>query len=125
MEQIHTPLKKKYNGVIKGTNSINVNNDNKKNDSNDNGENTNKYALDKTKFTPNTEEALLAEEIAAYFGDLRNFAGFYKVVNTLGVMKSREFLSSVKDDIRSKQNTKYPVRYPARYFMWRYRNKMY
>ncbi|KKR76616.1 MAG: hypothetical protein UU21_C0006G0007 [Candidatus Levybacteria bacterium GW2011_GWA2_40_8] len=105
----------------------NVNNVNKKisNNVNNDKSSNGKYALDRNKFTPNTEKTQLAEQIASYFNDLDNYAGFLKVVNELGVGEASRLFKVVKSDIDEKANTKTPVRYPAKYFIWKFRKGFY
>lgn len=110
--------------IIQDKKSIAVNNVNngigrKLNNANNVNSNKRKYALDKSKFVPHTEEALLAEEIATKLNDLDNFANFYNVVNKIGVLKTRMIFSQTLGEIKEKAKTKYPVRKPARYFMWK------
>lgn len=116
MEHVNETLRKKYNNVI---------NVNKKNDNNDNKGGKNKYELDKAKFTPNTEEAMLSEEIGSYFNDLQNFAFYYSVINKLGVTRGREALADIKDEIQQKAGTKYAIRNPKKYFAWKYKRGLY
>jgi len=103
----------KYNPTV---NNVNNDNRNKLNNVN-NGKS--KYALDKSKFIPNTEESALAEEIATKFDDLDNFACYYSVINRIGVSKARMIFSQTVGEIKEKAGTKNPVRKPARYFMWK------
>lgn len=102
----------------------NVNNDNKyNNDNNVNGLGKKKsYALDKSKFKPNTPEALLAETIANYFGDIENFAFHLRVVKNIGYGRTDQLFRTVKQDILEKKTTKYPVRFPKKYYVWCSRN---
>ena len=102
----------------------NVNNGNREKSNNANNVNSNKrkYALDKNKFVPHTEESLLAEEIATELKDLDNFACYYNVVNKIGVSKARMIFSQTLGEIKEKAKTKYPVRKPASYFMWKVKN---
>lgn len=108
---------------IKNRIPINDNSVNRNITNNDNSVTSNKYALDKSKFTPNTEKTQLAEEIANYFNELHNYAGFLKVVNTLGVSGAITLFTEVKDDIKQKSSTQTPVRKPAAYFMWKYKRR--
>lgn len=114
MEKIGDILKKK----------IIVNNDIKNNLNNDNNVNK-KYVLNKTKFTPNTKKTVLAEKIASNFNDLNNYACYLSVVNKLGVMDAERLYRSTLDDIKEKMKTEYPVRNKAKYFMYKYKNKIY
>lgn len=102
-----------------------VNNDNKKKSNNaindNNDTHKSKYALDRNKFVPNTEESMLAEEIAMSFDDLNNFASFFNVVKRLGCLRARTLFQETLGEIAEKRNTKYPVRNAARYFMWKVR----
>lgn len=106
------------------TNNVsNVNNSkyNKLNNVNNVNNDNNRYSLDKSKFTPNTEETILAEEIAKFFNDLNNYAGYLEFVNTVHCSEAIRFFKEVKTDIENKKNTKYPVRNPAGYFFWKYK----
>jgi len=107
----------KIGETVKENNVSNGNKYKSNNDSNLNG----KYALDKNKFKPNTEEAMLAEEIATHYNDLQNYAAFFNVVNKLGITKARQYWSECKDEINSKKGTKYEIRLPNRYFVWKIR----
>lgn len=108
-------------------NDINVNNDNNyfpNNDINVNngGNKSSKYALDKSKFIPNTPETQLAQKIGEYFNDLNNYAFYLNVVNKLGVDRAYSFWQSVKREIEEKQNDeKFRIRLPANFFAWKYR----
>jgi hypothetical protein len=113
MKTIKEIIKNKYNPIVNNGNKSKLNNDN--NDNND----KKRYALDRSKFTPNTEEALLAEEIATKLNDLDNFACYFSVVNRIGASKARTILSQTIGEIKEKAESKYPVRKPARYFMWK------
>lgn len=84
-----------------------------------------KYALDRTKFTPNTPETQLAEEMAKALDDLDNYACYLSVVNKLGVMTATQLIKSTLSDIKEKTDTKYPVRNKAKYFMWKFRHHHY
>lgn len=102
----------------------NVNNGNKYySDNNVNGSGKKKsYALDRSKFKPNTPETLLAETIANYFSDLENFAFHLRVVKNIGYGKTDQLFRTVKQNIIEKKATKYPVRVPKKYYAWCYRN---
>lgn len=104
-----------------------VNNVSKEISNNDSNVNSFKkrYMLDKTKFTPNTEETRLAEDIATKLDDLGNYAAFLGAVNKNGCLKIRRLLASVLDDIETKKKTKNPVRKPGAYFMWKLKREMY
>lgn len=106
-------------------NDNNVNRKINNNDSNVNYSSNSKYSLDKVKFIPNTPETQKAEEIATFLKDTNNYAGFLKVVNTIGCSEADRLLRVVKADINEKLNTSTPVRNPAAYFMWKYMNKFY
>jgi Na+-translocating ferredoxin:NAD+ oxidoreductase RnfG subunit len=84
-----------------------------------------KYALNKSKFVPNTDESCLAEEMAEYFNDLKNYAFYFHVTKKLGYSGAYAFFDSVKADIKEKMNTAHPVRSPKKYFAWRYKRGMY
>lgn len=102
--------------LLKGrfTNDSNDIRTNTNNDTNDSTHNP--YALDETKFVPNTEGSLLAKEIATELNDLENFAFYMGVVKRKGVDRVRDVYQKVLGDIREKKDTKYPVRNPAKYF---------
>lgn len=106
---------KKYTTINNDNNDIR----NKLNNANNVNNNKRKYALDKSKFVPNTEESILAEEIATKLNDLDNFACYYSVVKRTGVAKTRMIFGQTVGEIKEKAQTKYPVRKPARYFMWK------
>lgn len=93
---------------VKKDKYINVSNVNKK-----------KYALDESKFTPNTEESMLAVEVATYFKDTDNFAFYMRLVKRLEVGGVKQLFAEVKSDIAEKANTNTPVRSPAKYFVWK------
>lgn len=101
---------------IKENNVVNdsVNNVSKKN-----------YGLDKTKFTPNTDETIYAEEIATFLDDLENYAFYLSVVNNLGLYTAQRLLRVVQVDIEEKAKTKTPVRNPAKYFAWKYKKRLF
>ncbi|HZQ29998.1 MAG TPA: hypothetical protein VFA93_02895 [Patescibacteria group bacterium] len=87
--------------------------------------NKSKYALDRSKFTPNTEEAQLAEEIASFLNDLDNYAFYFGAVRKKGCENIGRLFHVVKADIEEKSDTKYPVRSPKKYFVWKYRKDLY
>ena len=120
MEHIREIIKNKKH-------SNNVNNDsNNNNGSNvNNGRYKKKYALDKSKFTPNTEKTILAEKVATSLNDLQNYACYLYVVNKIGVADADRLLRSTLSDIEEKKNTKTPVRNKAKYFMYKFRFKKY
>jgi hypothetical protein len=96
---------------------INVNNGKTKNK---------KYALDPLKFTPNTEGSQLANNMAIYFNDLENFAFYMHVVNKLSVSGAYGLWRSVQDEIESKKDDeKRKIRYPRKYFAWKFREGRY
>ncbi len=121
MEGIRTILKRKYDI------SINDNNVNKEIDNFVNIDNPSKekYALDKSTFTPNNEKSQLAETISKTLGDLNNFACYLDVVNRIGTTQARSLLKSVQSDVEEKKDTQTPVRKPGAYFMWKFKNKKY
>ncbi len=105
---------------------INVNNDNISSSNNVNGNVKKKsYALNKEKFIPNTEETQLAEEIADYFDDIENYACFLYYINKKGCAEIRRAYRSTVSDIEEKKNTKFPVRNPVKYFIWKIKREMY
>lgn len=112
----------KVSNILSYKKNINNNdsNDNNKLLNNVNNDNLDiaKYKLDRRKFTPNTEKTLLAEEICNELKD-QHYAGILKLVNQLGCQKARHLLSTVKADIREKENTKYEIRNPGAYFVWK------
>ena len=101
-------------------NDNNVNNISKLN--NDNNVNS-RYALNPKKFIANTEESLLAKEIAENMNDLNNFAFYFSIVNNLGVSGARNYWIEIKNDILEKGKTKTPVRSPKKYFVWKYKRR--
>lgn len=113
-----------YKGNSYVNNDINDNNDNNNYNINDNNVTNKKYRLNRKKFTPNTKESTLAEEIATKFNDLDNFAAFYKVVNELGYERSLALFKSVCGEIDEKKGTYHEVRNPPAYFMWRYKKRL-
>lgn len=84
-----------------------------------------KYALDRNKFTPNTEETILAEEIAQSFNDLDNYAFYLKVVNKLGSLRARRFWITIEAEIKEKEDTKYPIRNRKKYFTWKFKKGLF
>lgn len=94
------------------------------NDNNVKKNNADKYKLDKTKFTPNTEATQLAEEISQSLLD-PHYPAILSVINKIGCTEARRLLKSVLLDIKEKKETQTPVRKPGAYFMWKYKNKMY
>ena len=112
--------------IVRRNNDNNVNRYILNNDNNVNSSNgKKKYSLDKSKFTPNTEESQLAEDLANYFKDSENYAFYYSVVNSLGVLRAKEALKNIKDEIQQKENTKYAIRNPKKYFTWKYKKGFY
>lgn len=116
MEKIKETLK---NSKI----SNNVNKYN--NDTNVNGSFDKKYALDKSKFVPHTPESVCAIEIAEKFNDLNNFAFYMHVVKHLGIDRAYRAVCSVFYDVREKNETKYKIRSPVKYFAWKYRKGLF
>ena len=117
MEHVAKILKKK---------DINVNNDNKHINANVNNVPTkSQYALDRSKFIPNTPKTQLAEKIAIALDDLQSFAGYLSVVNKMGYSNAERLLKSTLDDIKEKAKTSSPVRKKGAYFMWKFKKKMY
>lgn len=119
MKHINDELLDKYNNVI------NVNINKEYNDNNVNTYKKRKYSLDKNKFLPNTENTQLAEQIATFFKDLNNYAFYLSVVNKLGVQRTYLFWKNIQDEIEQKRNSRYEIRFPKKYFAWRYKNKKY
>ena len=68
-----------------------------------------------------TEESDLALELARFYKDEANYACFLHIVNTLGAMRTRELHAQVKDDIEQKKQTKFPVRSPVKYFVYKFK----
>ncbi len=125
MEKIDSIFRRKNinndNNVNKNI-PINVSNVSNGNKSGKDGE----YALNRSKFTPNTEEAQLAEDIANYFNDLKNYAFYLHVAKILGVPTTLSFWKSVKEEIEEKKkNPRYAIRYPCKYFAWKFKKKLY
>lgn len=122
MESIEEILKKKTH--IANNDNINIKPNNGINDNNDSNDAIkSKFALNKSQFTPNTEESILAEEISLFFKDLQNYAFYFKVVNTLGTSEGWRFFITIQRDIKEKSVTKYPVRNDRKYFTWKYKNR--
>jgi len=113
MEQVVKTLEKIN---LTRNNGNNVNRSILINDTNDTSKKT-KYSLDKSKFTPNTPETQLAEEIANYLNDTKNYACYLNVVNKIGRDGAYRLFMTVKDDVSSKSLTSTPVRKKAAYFM--------
>lgn len=90
-----------------------------------NSSNSNKHALDRRKFTPNTPETQLAERIAASFDDLKNYAFYLKVVNSLGYSNAEPFWKAHMEEEEEKRGTRYAFRNSKKYFTWKYKNKCY
>jgi len=118
MEDTKDILNKKRYLDLKGNNDNNVNN---KNDNNDSNAIDSKYALDRSKFTPNTKATTLAEEIATYCDDLDNYAAYLSLVNKLGVDRARTAYSSFQGEVEEKAGTDTEVRSRAKYLMWKFR----
>lgn len=114
-------------GNILNNHHINVNNVSKKIINNDINVKSSKgkYALDKVKFIPNTEESQLAEEIATTLQDINNYACFLKIINSIGCSRATTLFKSVLSDIEEKHETRTPVRNPAAYFVWKYKKGLY
>lgn len=109
--------------VIANRYPLNVSNVSKDKYINDINVNKKKYALDESKFTPNTEESMLAVEVATFFKDTDNFAFHMRLVKKLGVGGLKQLFAETKRDIAEKSNTKTPVRSPAGYFVWKSKNR--
>lgn len=124
MEHIENIIKKKYkvNNIVNNdtNNKININDTNDNNDAY-----KKKYALDRRKFTPNTEETILAEKIATTFNDLGNYACYLYVINKIGIGNAERLFRSTLSDIKEKKQTKHPVRNKAKFFMYKYKYKKY
>lgn len=119
---MHQTMPQKIGDVLASRlpiNDINVKKDRYINDTNVSNVNKNKYALDESKFTPNTEESMLAVEVATYFKDRNNFAFYMRLVKRLGVGGVKQLFAETKSDIAEKADTKTPVRSPAKYFVWK------
>lgn len=118
MEHIGKILRSKQDIVNNVNNDTNTNNDNsvirKK-----------KYALNRSKFTPNTEQSQLAERIALAFNDVQNYACYLSVINRVGCPTAERLFLSTQSDITEKAATKYPVRNKAKYFMWKLKYHKY
>ncbi|PIZ62205.1 hypothetical protein COY16_04975 [Candidatus Roizmanbacteria bacterium CG_4_10_14_0_2_um_filter_39_13] len=84
-----------------------------------------RYALDPSKFNPNTEETAMAEEIAKKLDDLNNYAYYLSIVNKKGCEKAKRCLHAVLSDIKEKKNTKTPVRDPKKYYVWKMKRGLY
>ncbi len=82
-----------------------------------------KYALDKRSFTPNTPKTKLAEEIAAYFDDIENYAFYLHVVNHLGESQAYSFFKSIQEEITEKSGTRYQIIKPKKYFAWQFKRR--
>ena len=109
---------------LRDINFVNVNNVNRNINNNDtNVTGKQKYALDRSKFKPNTEEAILAEEISSKFNDLNNFAFHLSTVNRLGISETRRLFSEILGEIKEKHGTKYEIRKPAAYFVWKIKHR--
>ncbi|OGH23461.1 MAG: hypothetical protein A2629_00240 [Candidatus Levybacteria bacterium RIFCSPHIGHO2_01_FULL_41_15] len=105
---------------------INDNNDNIKIVDNDTNDSPSKeYALNRSKFTPNTEETQLAEKIALSFNDLENYAFYRKVVNKLGIQGAYSFWKSHKEEEEEKKGGRYEFRNSKQYFAWKFKKGIY
>lgn len=120
MEKIDSILKR--NNVNK-VDKYNYDNNVNKNDTS--VASKNKYALDRNKFIPNTEEAQLAETIAESFDDLNNYAFYFSVVNKLGVSGAYSFWKSHEDEEEEKRGTRYEFRSSKKVFAWRFKKGLY
>lgn len=95
-------------------------------DSNGNNGNSSKekpYTLNRSTFTPNTEETQLAEEIAFFLNDLTNYAGYLDIVNHIGVHNTRSEFAALKEEIKEKMGGRFEIRNPRAYFNWVCRKK--
>lgn len=133
MEHISKISSKALNNV---TNDINVSNDNIKIPNNVNNDTnvsiggvsdkSRKYSLNRHSFIPQTPETQLAEKIASSFDDLQNYAFYLKVVNDLGESRGHIFWRSVQEEIKEKKdNPRFAIRDPRKYFAWKYKNHIY
>ena len=112
MKHISEVLQKLEMNRISKNNDINVNSNKTENnviiDNNVNivaNKPKKKTALDKTKFTPNTPESQLAEEMASKFEDLDNFAFYQSVVKKLKLYEAQVFFKTIVQEIEDKKNT--------------------
>lgn len=114
--------------ILRRENNINDNNVNNKisiNDNNVSSSNGKNYALDRSKFTPNTPETELAERIAKSFDDLSNYAFYLRVVKKLGYSNAESFWESHIEEEEEKKGTKFEFRSSKKYFAWKYKKKLY
>lgn len=136
MEQAGKILSQKFNNNVSNDsknilNSVNNINSYKKKNNTNNVINVNvkqrknRFALDRTKFTPNNQKTQLAEEIAIKLGDTKSYAFYLSVVNKIGCQEAMRLMRSVESDIEEKRLTNTPVRNPACYFVWKYKNRKY
>lgn len=84
-----------------------------------------KYSLKSSGFVPMTEETQLADEISKSMGDEKSYAGYLRVVRSVGIGSAKRLLVTVLDEIRNKDRTKSPVRNKGAYFMFIYKKKLY
>lgn len=102
--------------------NIDINNDSS-NDSND----CKKYSLRDT-FSPRTEEASVAKEIAVTLDDCKNFAFYYSVVQQLGSENATEILHETEDDIERGRKKGKPIKNPGALYCWKFKraiNKLF
>ncbi len=128
MEKAGKILQKKYKPVLKRNNDINDNIDianTVNNDNNGKNKKQGKYALDRTKFTPNTEEAQLAEEIATSFDDLQNYAFYFRVVKKLGASGALTFWKTHRQEEEENRGGRYEFRNSKQYFAWKFKRRIY
>lgn len=80
-----------------------------------------KYSLDKRMFSPNNKVAAAAEKIALELNDIDNYAFYYSVAKNMGAMRSIQLLHEVKADITNSRGKKNEIKYPKRFFTWKYK----
>lgn len=84
----------------------------------DNSIDKGKYAL-KESFIPNTEDSVVARDIAAALGDCGNFAFYYSAVQKIGPETAMRLLSETKGDIEFWRNKNNPIKKPGALFNWK------
>ena len=128
MDRVNNLLNFKFKkkGKSINVNNVNRNTFNTVNNVNNGEINQSRYSLNPAKFTPNTPETKLANDMAIYFNDLINYAFYLHVVNDLGFGRADLFWRNVKDEIEEKKNDeRWRIQSPKKYFAWRYKKRIY
>lgn len=111
----------KESKIVNNVINVNVNNSNNINNDSNGTYKTGKYELNRDSFNPNTEETQLAEKIATFFNDLRNYAFYLHVIKRLGISETYSFWKAFQEEIEEKRGSRYAIRYPHKYFAWKFK----